>query len=85
MVAVIIKTEQGPEGLLGTEASLCPQFMFSGNGPHSASATCPEFPGQVQTVAYQGRKGMQRPGRNSQGTTVQPRAGLWFPVKGYTL
>ena len=38
-------TEQGPAGLLGTKAFLCPHFLFVGRGPHSASVTFPEFQG----------------------------------------
>ena len=36
-------TKQSPVGLLGTNALLCPHFLFLGNGPHSASTAFPKF------------------------------------------
>ena len=37
------ETEQGPAGLLGTKALLCPPFLVLGTRLHSAFWTFPEF------------------------------------------
>ena len=44
--------------------------------------TLPEFQRQVQTVANQGREGMQRQGRSSQETIVQSRGRVLVPPQG---
>ena len=45
---------------------------------------CPSLSskGQVQRVARQGREGMQRPGRRSQETRVQPWGRVLVPLQG---
>ena len=59
----------GPCGaLLGTNPFCVSGFLFVGSRLHSASLTF----GQIQTVANQGREGMQKQGRSSQETIVQP-------------
>ena len=62
-------TEQGPVGLLGTKAFLCPHFLFVGRGPHSASVTFPEFQGAGADRCGSGRGGdaetREEPFRNS--------------------
>ena len=66
----ILVTKQGPVGLLSTKAFLCPPFLVLG----LIQPLIPSLSsnGQAQTLDYQGRKGMQRQGRNSQETIVQP-------------
>ena len=64
------ETEKGPVGLLGMEAFLCPLFLVCRERISASSFLSPKR--QVQTVANQGREGMQRCGRRSQETIVQP-------------
>ena len=75
-------TKQGPVGLLGTKVFLCPSFLifriwisFSLHGLLSPK-------GQLQAVADQGRKGMQRKVRNSQETIVDPWGRILVPSQG---
>ena len=58
-------TEQGPVGLLGTEAFLGSPFLVFRKWASFSLHSSLSSEGQVQTVADQGRKGMQRQGRNS--------------------
>ena len=70
-------------GLLGTQGFLCPPFLVFREST-SASVTFPELQRQVPTFVHQGREGMQRPGRSSQETMVQPRGrGLVPPPEIY--
>ena len=68
-------------GLLGTEAFLCPLFLVC-REQTPASMTFLSPKGQVQTVANQGREGMQRQGRSSQETIVQPWGSVLVPPQG---
>ena len=58
-------------GLLGTKACMCPCFLFVGNRlqPLLPSQSSRD---QEQTFPNQGREGMQRQGRSSKETIVQP-------------
>ena len=60
-------------GLPGTNPFCVPCFLFVGNRLHSASLTFPEFQtaDSFQTVANQGREGMQRLGRNNSAALGQ--------------
>ena len=57
-----------------------------GAGPTETEQDSVEFLGTetFQSVANQGREGMQRFGRNSQETTMQTWGLFWFHLKGYT-
>ena len=61
-----LETKQDPVGLLGTEDFLCPISWLQPPWPSLSSK------GQIPTVVNPGRKGMQRQGRGSQQTIVQP-------------
>ena len=63
-IATQSETQPGPTGLLGMEAFLCPLLLVC-RGQPPTSMTFPESKRQVQTVANQGREGMQKQGRNS--------------------
>ena len=67
-----IETKQDPVGLLGTEDFL-PRFLFIGNRL------------QIRTVDNQGREGMQKQGRSSQETIVQPGGRVLVPPQGIRL
>ena len=58
------ETEQDPVELLGMKAFLCSPFLVQGIG---FQPPCPSLSskGLVQTVANQGREGMQRQGKSS--------------------
>ena len=79
------RNQAGPYGAPGHRSlSGSPIAWFKEMGllqPPWPSLSCK---GQVQTVADQGRKGMRRPGRNSQETIAQLGARSWFCLKGYT-
>ena len=62
-----LKARQGPLGLLGTKAFLCPLFLVF----RRWASVQPPWPplcskGQVQTVDDGEREGIERQGRNSQ-------------------
>ena len=77
------ETEQDLIGLLGTKTFPCPAFSCLQEigfiQPPRPSRSCK---GQVQTVADQGREGMQRQGRNSQETIPQPWGRVPVPPQG---
>ena len=52
-------TEQDPVGLLGTDVFLCLPFLVC-REQTPASKTFLTLEGQIQTIANQGREGMQR-------------------------
>ena len=58
-----------------------PRFLIIGNR-FIQLPSFPESQGHVQTVAHQGREGMQRQGRNSQETIVQPWDRVLVPPQG---
>ena len=63
-------------GLLGTKAFLLfPHFLFIG-------CIQPPQPSLSPKVANQGREGIQRQGRNSQETIVQPWGRVLVPPQG---
>ena len=76
------ETEQDPGGP-GTNPFHVPCFLFVGNRLHSASLAFLEIQGQIQTVANQGGKGMQKQRRNRQEPLVQPPWGrVLVPPQG---
>ena len=58
---------------------LCPLFLVQPPWPSLSSK------GHVQTVADQGREGMQRRGRKGQETTVQPWGRVLVPLQGINI
>ena len=64
------ETENYPVELLGFEAFLCPLFLVCREQISASSFLNPKM--QVWTVVNQGRERMQRLGRCSQETIVQP-------------
>ena len=71
------ETEQDPVGL-----PFCvPHFLFVGNRLQSPWPSR-SSKGQIQTVANQGREGMQRQRRSSQETRVQPWGRVLVPPQG---
>ena len=58
-----------------------PPFLFLGNRLQPPWRSL-SSKGQVQTLANQGREGMQRPGRNSQETMAHPWGRVLVPLQG---
>ena len=63
------------------QAFLCPPLLIL-REEVSASMTFPEFQSAGQRVANQGRELMQRQGRSSQETIVQPLGRVLVPFQG---
>ena len=49
-------TNQGPVGLLAQKTFSVSQFLFLGNGPHSASLAFPEFQGTGSDSCWSGKE-----------------------------
>ena len=52
-----IETKQGPAGVLGTKAFLCPPCLVLRKGPHLATMTFPEFLGTGSDSRWSGKEG----------------------------
>ena len=81
------ESEQSPVALLGTKTFPCPTFLDCRKWASFSFYDLPWVPtvatvGQVQIGANQGREGMQRQGRNSQETIVQPWERVLVPPQG---
>ena len=92
--AYCIETKQGPVGSWVHKPLGVSHFLFLGNKLQLPNPTL-SSKRQVQTVANQGREGMQRQGRRSQDTIVQPwrqdpdpsskrEQYLWVPLQNIT-
>ena len=74
------ETSQDPVGILGTKAFLSSPFLaFLGNKLHPPWVSSK---GKIQTVVSQERARMQRQGRNTQETIVQPGGRVLVPLQG---
>ena len=75
------ESERGPCRAPGHKSLCVPLLLITGNRLQSSWPSL-SSKGQVRTVANQGRERMQRQGRSSQKTIVQPWGRTWFPLKG---
>ena len=67
-------------GLWSTDLLCVLHFLSVGYRLHSASLTFPEFQGWIQTIANQGREGIQKQRRNNQ-MVVQPWDRVLVPTQ----
>ena len=72
-----MKLSRGLWGSWAQKHFCVPHFLFLENGPHSPSTAFP-----ARYLLIREREGMQRQGRNSQATTVQPWDGILIPTQG---
>ena len=75
------ETKQGPVGSWAHKSFCVPHFLFLWNELQPPLPSL-SSKGQVQTIANQGREGMQRPERSSQETIVQLWGRVLVPPQG---